>query len=125
MRFVMRVESRLQLGRDVPYWPGVYLLKNEVTGDTYVGSSRNMRIRMQGHWTAAQRGTGCPRLSESVQVHGWGAFTFSVLQEVKMTADDWRTTCRRNALLGNAELKWMRKLLPTLNCVGRRRVRMI
>jgi group I intron endonuclease len=55
---------------------GIYAIRNEVTGQQYVGRSVNTRERLYGHFWALRHGRHCNRLlQESFRKYGEAAFT--------------------------------------------------
>ena len=65
----------------IPSVPGVYLITNTVSGKVYVGSSTNMRSRIQGHRTQLRNGKhGNALLKRAWNKHGASAFTASALR---------------------------------------------
>jgi hypothetical protein len=87
----------------LPARAGIYLLKHDVTGDTYVGSVRDVQARTSGHLRLLRAGKHDNRRMQSVaDAHGVH-FTCSVLE---LTGDAPRFP---------AEHGWFLKLSPTLN----------
>lgn len=63
-----------------PPSPGVYIIRCVPTGETYVGSSKNLKRRMQGHLNALTRKGSCPpKLRAAWDQHGPGAFRFELV----------------------------------------------
>lgn len=59
---------------------GIYMIRNEVTGDRYYGSSVNLRTRSVTHLSTLRRGVHRNRwLQSSWNKYGEAAFTFTVL----------------------------------------------
>lgn len=86
----------------LPDAPGVYLLTNDVSGDSYVGSAMNVRSRIKDHLSAIKT-RKCSRLMlRAVERHG-SAFTARLLEQCPCAE-------RRNR-----ERAWVAKLRPTLN----------
>lgn len=65
----------------LPTTPGVYAIVNKVTGMVYIGSSINIQQRFSGHASALRRNVhGNPRLQNSYNYHGAGAFEFRIVE---------------------------------------------
>ena len=90
----------------VPNVCGVYLLKDTVTGATYVGSARRIRTRISIHFHDMRRrshqGT-YRKFRETLNTYGASVFRAELLQE-----------CLPEELLA-AEKVWIAKLQPTEN----------
>ena len=91
-------------GDELPECAGVYLMMHRVTGDTYVGSSKNIRVRVLSHVSSLRPGgASCHRkLVELVIARGL-KFDVGILERC---APDIRLA---------AERKWIGRLRPTLN----------
>jgi len=91
---------------DVPNVCGVYLLRDTVTGGTYVGSARRIRTRISIHFYDMQRRPQQQtyrRMLETFHTHGAKAFGAELLQQ-----------CAPEDLL-MVEKQWIEKLQPTEN----------
>lgn len=90
----------------VPNVCGVYLLKDTITGATYVGSARRIRTRISIHFHDMRRrshqGT-YRKFRETLNTYGASVFRAELLQE-----------CLPEELLA-AEKVWIAKLQPTEN----------
>lgn len=77
---------------------GIYRIRNRVTGQVYIGSSKNLEFRMHGHFVALTNGRhdNVPLL-EAWQAFGVAAFAFGILE---VTEPD-------NAALIVAESRWI------------------
>jgi len=63
-----------------PPTPGVYVIRCAPTGEEYVGSSKNLKRRVQVHLSSLLRGTNCPpRLLAAWKAHGPSAFRFELV----------------------------------------------
>ncbi len=89
----------------VPQWlpnvPGVYRLRNRTTGDTYVGSTHDLKMRARGHFTNISRGTMTHRIRDAI--NAGGKLHFEVLE-----------VCTTDLLKGR-EQHWICELGPSLN----------
>lgn len=62
---------------------GIYEIRNTVTGDCYIGSSRNIGKRWYGHKNQLQRGKHpSKQLQRDWNTYGETAFQFTVLEEL-------------------------------------------
>ena len=81
---------------------GVYSITNNVTGDFYIGSSKDIKHRWADHRSpSAQKRQPNSKLYKAMASYGLDNFTFEVLEE---TAD-----------LHNREQYWIEQLEPTYN----------
>lgn len=70
----------------MPKSSGIYLIKNAITGSLYVGSSKNIRTRVDVHKFNLRRGTHhSPYLQRSWDKYGEDAFLFSVVELCDLT----------------------------------------
>lgn len=87
-----------------PTTPGIYQIRNRVTGESYVGASRNLAARISGHIHLIQQGRHpVPRINELTAAHGAGSFEAHVLErcaEADLNAREWH---------------WSRQILPSLS----------
>jgi group I intron endonuclease len=91
---------------DVPNVCGVYLLRDTVTGGTYVGSARRIRTRISIHFHDMQRRPEqhtYRRMRGTFQTYGASVFEVELLQQ-----------CAPEKLL-TVEKQWIEKLQPTEN----------
>lgn len=64
---------------------GVYKIKNVVTGECYVGSSKNLNSRLTGHKCLLKKGQHeNPEIQKSFNRYGSNAFVFYILKEVPL-----------------------------------------
>ena len=83
---------------------GVYRITNTVTGDFYIGSSKNVRRRLASHkWPSVWKNNPNKQLYQDFQKYGVENFVFEILAEVE--ADS----------LKEAEQKFIEMLQPTYN----------
>jgi len=61
--------------------PGIYAIVNTVNGHRYVGSSVNIRFRLQEHVRALKNGTHNKRLQNAWNKYGENAFQFVILEQ--------------------------------------------
>jgi group I intron endonuclease len=88
---------------ELPRAPGVYKITHRLTGDFYVGSSRDIRKRGMEHIATLISGLNlCGRLQRLASLHGVD-FDIEVLE---ITHSDHRL---------EAEKRWIAELQPTLN----------
>lgn len=67
----------------IPAVPGVYEIRNLISGRGYIGSSRNLRERQRQHSKELMTGRHHnPRLAAAYAKHGAEAFLFVVLERV-------------------------------------------
>lgn len=101
---------------DVPNISGVYLLTDTVTGATYVGSARRVRMRVSGHFCDMVRrpeGAAYRVFGKTFAAHGAKAFTAALLE-----------ACDTAVLLAR-EKYWIDRVQPSENsyvCTDGRRV---
>ena len=96
----------------LPRVSGIYFIRNTVTGTEYIGSSKGIRTRVQGHLWALRKGKHVnPRLQHSFVKHGEEAFTCGVL-----------TLCARELLLAQ-EAHFVALVVDTYNLQGPERGR--
>ena len=63
---------------------GVYQIKNTINNKLYIGSSVNIKLRLQKHMSELRRGVHSNKhLLESFMKYGENNFEFSILEEVK------------------------------------------
>ena len=83
---------------------GVYRITNTITGDFYIGSSKNVRRRLASHkWPSVWKNNPNKQLYQDFQKYGVDKFVFEILAEVE--ADS----------LKEAEQKFIEMLQPTYN----------
>jgi hypothetical protein len=88
--------------KSMPKQCGVYKISCELTEDTYIGCSNNIRGRMYKHKKASGRGKQ-QNLYKLIQEYGWESFDVEVLE-----------LCDREVLF-ERETYWINKLQPNLN----------
>ena len=81
---------------------GIYSLKNNITGDIYVGQSINLRRRMMEHRCPCST-KGNRLICKALKKYGFDNFTFSVLEECKKSE------------LDSKEIFWISKLHASYN----------
>lgn len=63
-----------------PPTPGVYVIRCTATGEEYVGSSKNLKRRIQGHLASLRSGASCsPHILAAWKTHGPSAFRFELV----------------------------------------------
>ena len=77
---------------------GIYAIRNLVTGKMYVGSAIDFAKRFKNHRSALTNGKHNPKLQNSWNKHGAGAFVFEILEVVE-----------DKALLLTIEQQWLDK----------------
>ena len=88
--------------KSMPKQCGVYKISCELTDDSYIGCSNNIRGRMYKHKKASGRGKQ-QNLYKLIQEYGWESFDVEVLE-----------LCDREVLF-ERETYWINKLQPNLN----------
>jgi group I intron endonuclease len=84
---------------------GVYLLRNTVTGDQYVGGSTWLKSRRWQHFNGIRKKNHpVPAIRALSEIHPEETFVFEVLEH-----------CSRGRRLIDREKYWIRKLNPSLN----------
>ena len=86
---------------------GIYLLKNKVTGNIYIGQSINIERRFAEHKTPNAYGND--RLHGDIQKYGVDNFIFEVIEE-----------CGKE-MLRDKELHYIHTLNPYYNTIGKKR----
>ena len=81
---------------------GIYSLKNNITGETYVGQSIDLHRRMMEHKCPCST-KGNRLICKALKKYGFNNFTFSVLEE-----------CQKDEL-DSKEVFWIKKLGATYN----------
>ena len=83
---------------------GVYKITNTITGDFYIGSSKNVKIRWESHkWPSTWKKYPNKQLYQDMQKYGIDKFVFEVLEVVEPEE------------LKDAEQKFIENLQPTYN----------
>ena len=83
---------------------GVYKITNTVTGDFYIGSSKDVKERWKGHkWQSTWKKYPNKQLYQDMQKYGVDEFEFEVLEEVEP------------AKLKEKEQQFIQTLKPTYN----------
>lgn len=102
-----KLRTRVRYANDtlkyLPPVPGVYMLIHAVTGDTYIGSSQNIRFRVQSHRVDLRLGSSCCQALATLAETNLINFRVTVL-ELCGAADMYAR-----------EAHWIKKLEPTLN----------
>ncbi len=97
---------------------GIYLITHKVTGDRYVGLSKNIEQRWKSHLRELEKGEHTSKAMQALaNEHSLDSFTFEILEECEP-----EPSRRITATLGDAERKWMEQLKPELNLKGTERV---
>jgi excinuclease UvrABC nuclease subunit len=92
--------------KHLPRSSGVYLMTHEVTGDTYVGGTSDLRLPFCGHLSDLRNGSHLnPRMRQLVRDHGL-SFRCEVLELVDRKERD------------AVELRWIASIKPTLNIIS-------
>jgi group I intron endonuclease len=81
--------------------PGIYMIKNNVNGKMYVGSSVNLINRMNGHINNSHNQS----LANDLKIFGIAAFSYTVLEFCPMRIDEDLPSFRKR--LVDAEQKYM------------------
>jgi predicted GIY-YIG superfamily endonuclease len=89
---------------DVPQCCGVYLLTHLITGDTYVGSATNVRLRAQTHFSRMKCGQFQNKRIATLCRENGVRFRAECLERCEHLK-------RRDR-----ERRWIKRLKPTLNC---------
>jgi group I intron endonuclease len=87
----------------IPRSPGIYRIRNRLTGAVYIGSAKNLQNRQWRHWCQLRRGThlNLP-LQNAWDKDGERCFTFQVIEQCSKERllereqhwlDDYRSTC--------------------------------
>ncbi len=85
---------------------GVYIITNVVTGDRYIGSSKNIYVRIRVHWNQLRKGKHHNHFMQcSWNKYGEDAFQYCILE---------LTECTKAALL-NCEQYYIDTLKPEFN----------
>lgn len=84
---------------------GIYVIKNIITGDDYIGSSIDMYSRTQRHFNDLKRHSHCnSRLQKSYNEYGESAFVWGIVEKVSNPDD-----------LYSREQLWIDCVFPSLN----------
>ena len=62
----------------LPTDSGVYIIRNVITDDLYVGAAGNIRTRCSGHRTLLRQGRHSKKIQAAYNAHGASAFSFEV-----------------------------------------------
>lgn len=87
---------------DLEYESGIYMIRNEITGDCYVGQSVNIPKRIQGHFRTDRKHLS--KVQKQIVQYGKENFSIILLEE-----------CSAPEELDQKEIYWMDKLSPSLN----------
>ena len=103
---------------------GIYLMTNTVTGDRYVGLSKQIEQRWQMHRSQLERGIHKNEfLLHLAQEHGVSSFQFEILE---VYPQEGRFSSVNGLKLKQIERAWIEKLNPSINLnktnLGRRRL---
>ena len=83
---------------------GIYKITNTITGDFYIGSSKNVKKRWESHkWPSTWKKHSNNQLYKDMQKYGLDKFEFQVIEEVELDK------------LKEAEQQFIEKLHPTYN----------
>lgn len=92
----------------IPESPGIYMIKNEINGKVYIGSSVNLRARWNTHRTLLNTNHHKNRnLQAAWNEFGESSFVFIVIELVK-----------QKEALSSFEQKWMDHYSPTDDNLG-------
>ena len=84
--------------------PGIYMVKNIVTNDFYIGGTRNIYYRLKNHdWTLKNKRHGNSRMQNDALKHGSSSFSYEVLEFCEIDK------------LGEREQYFIDILMPTYN----------
>lgn len=70
-------ELRKLINREIRNRPGIYCFVNATNGNTYVGSAKNLRIRLKGHYLGTRSNL---ILQKAISKYGISQFYFVVLE---------------------------------------------
>ena len=83
---------------------GIYKITNTITGDFYIGSSKDIKRRWESHkWSSTWKKYPNKQLYQDMQKYGVDKFVFEVLEEVEPEE------------LKETEQQFIEKLQPTYN----------
>ena len=86
---------------------GIYKITNVITGDFYIGSSKNVKQRWAAHkWPSTWKRFPNSQLYKDIKKYGVDKFEFQVLEEVEVEH------------LKEAEQQFIEKLQPTYNNIN-------
>lgn len=85
---------------------GVYKITNRITGDFYIGKSKNVRKRLNNHH---QKGIHSKKFDDDIEKYGWSSFDKEIIEE-----------CNPEDLL-EREAFYIRTMNPTYNKIVRGR----
>ena len=86
---------------------GIYKITNTVTGDFYIGSSKNIKLRWAAHkWPSAWNKQPNSQLYQDMQKYGVDKFVFEVIEEAE--PEELKVT----------EQKFIETLKPTYNNIN-------
>ena len=89
----------------MPNHSGVYMIRNTVTGDRYIGCSKHIETRWKQHRKELVSGLHhCQKLQVAWAAHGAESFEFTILEEVTPPADPYI-----------AESRYLREMQPEYN----------
>lgn len=112
------VYSRVS-GRMVVPVGGVYRLRNIITGDSYIGSSCNLKHRYQQHCQCLPRGKKTSKkLHDAVVQYGIQNFSFDVLVYISPILPSGHNRPRHLPVLWHFENLWIVRLKPTYNSLN-------
>ena len=110
----------LNLATFAHFWKGksgVYLWTNTVNGKCYVGSSNNIRRRLQEYLSPSKLlhrlNSGESIISRALLKYGYRSFSFEILEEIQV--DSKITTRDKNKILRKLEQDYIDKLQPEYN----------
>ncbi len=103
---------------------GIYLITNTVTGDRYVGLSKEIERRWQMHRSQLARGSHKNEfLLQLAQEYGIASFRFEILE---VYPPEGRLSSINGLKLKQMERDWIEKLNPSINLnktrLGRKRL---
>lgn len=89
---------------EIPIGAGIYQLTNKVNGKSYIGSTKNFRIRIAQH---KSKRSCCVKLKAAIQKYGVDNFEFNVLESVNSD-----NPIQLDGLLKEREQYFLDKLQP-------------
>lgn len=80
-RDIINTWSKILYG-NIKQLPGIYKISFETSTDTYVGTSLNIRRRLQAHMVDFRKGKNSPKLQEAWNILGESLMRFEVIEYV-------------------------------------------
>lgn len=89
---------------DLPDTPGVYLIRNVITGRCYVGSAQSSRTRCRGHFSGIRQGQHPNmKIRRDAAMHGPDSFRFVLLGTTSTVREARRLEIHFKQVLGTAD----------------------